>query len=109
MKREDGAERELVFDERIRKKAERAAMPAWDCPLCGDFYQALHRQGMVLPMEAFKCESCEGGGKVQKSAKAAFEAAERQASVAHVRQAAGKHRARHVAPPTPKHLWELTS
>jgi hypothetical protein len=101
------AVKDLAFDERVRKKAERAAMPAWDCPMCGDFYRALYRQGVAVPMDAFKCESCGGRQQGQGCARAAFEAAEGQATVAQLRQAAGKHRGRHVAPATPKHLWAL--
>ena len=89
-----------VYDDRVRGKAERAAMPAWDCPVCMEFFIALENQGRSMPRDAIKCADCAAG------ARQAFASAE-GTSVGELRQAAGKHRAQQAAPATPKHFWGL--
>lgn len=89
-----------VYDEKVRGKAERAAMPAWDCPVCMEFFRALENQGRCMPRDAIKCADCAAG------ARQAFVGAE-GTSVGDLRQAAGRHRAEQAAPATPKHFWGL--
>jgi DNA repair protein endonuclease SAE2/CtIP C-terminus len=86
-----------VFDEKVRKQAERTELAAWDCPECMRFFTALERQGKTLPTGALNCPDCkaardQGAGAAGRD-------------VGELRQAAGRHRSRFVAPATPKNFW----
>jgi hypothetical protein len=93
MHRQGAGQCQAVYDERVRKKAEREAMPAWDCPKCAHFFAAMECDGVVLPQDAVNCNDCGVGTKAARAAD--------------LRQAAGKHRCNHVAPATPKNFWAL--
>jgi DNA repair protein endonuclease SAE2/CtIP C-terminus len=86
-----------AYDERVRKRSDRAALPAWECAECARFYAALQVQGSVS-VPGLKCTACarDRGGPGMSGP-----------STAVPQMLAGRHRSRFVAPPTPKNYWDI--
>ena len=87
-----------VYDERVRKRAERETLPAWDCQGCAQFYAMLERQGYTVGNDVVRCPDC-----AADSTPGGDGATARQQFM----QETSRHRHRFVAPPTPKNFWAI--
>ena len=97
-----------VYDEKVRRKAERAVLPAWDCPTCSAFFAALEKEGRAAPVDAMNCPDCNPGGAAG-AARAGESGAQggTRTRVAELRQDASRHRCTNAAPATPKNFWGM--
>lgn len=86
-----------VYDERVRKRAEREALPAWECQGCARFYAMLKRQGYKVDSDVLKCPDCGDDRKTDQE----------NGDVQGILQETSRHRHRFVAPPTPKNFWAI--
>ena len=87
-----------VYDERVRKRAEREALPAWECQQCARFYAMLKRQGYNVDNDALKCPDCGDDRRTDWGG---------NGGVQGILQETSRHRHRFVAPPTPKNFWAI--
>lgn len=113
----------VVHEDKVREKAARAAMPAWDCPTCAGFFAALQNQGYGQIDEVVRCPDCKQAdtsgmasgaaaaaqdGSGATGANAQIDAAAAAArNVAGLRQNAGRHRCNFAAPSTPTGYWAM--
>lgn len=87
-----------VYDERVRKRAERKALPAWECQQCERFYAMLKRQGYKVDSDVLQCPNCGDDRRTEW---------DRNGDVQGILQETSRHRHRFVAPPTPKNFWAI--
>lgn len=86
----------VVYDEVVRGRRDRQALPAWACPDCARFYAAIERQGNGVGRPA--CAACQHGAPAGAAG---------PSSRADALQLTGRHRAMRPAPATPKGYWNI--
>lgn len=109
-----------VYDQRVRKRAERDALQAWECGACMEFYEVLARQGYEYNAEVFgDCSECgstrkkmcvKRGGATTENAQGESPPGTPDAKrdgAGNLLQAVGRHRHRFVAPPTQENFWAV--
>lgn len=111
-----------VYDQRVRKRADRDALQAWECGECMEFYELLARKGYEYNADVFgSCAEC---GTARKKTRVQGRGGaddgdgydcdgetgtpERKGEGAgELLQAVGRHRHQFVAPPTQENFWAI--
>ncbi|KAK9836606.1 hypothetical protein WJX74_004232 [Apatococcus lobatus] len=88
------------YKETVRKRADREALPGFDCPDCRGFYEAMASWGHLKISQLPSCGHAPPGRATPANEGQSL--TRRQ-----IQDAASRHRAQHRAPETPAGFWDM--